>query len=676
VRGDALQVLVRCPEERFVLLDPPQVQVQVVLPGDRDPSVHLDRVTDHVHRVLGGRRLRGRGRNLRVPPTDRPGPEVGRGAGVLDRDEHVGEHVLHRLERADRRVELAADLRVLRAQLECARGGARGVGGEQHRGTVGRVDEDPSRGARRADGLEGCTLEHELGGSAGAVETRQVADLDSGLPAPDHREARAGRIDEGHERDVGLGRFGDERDPADEAVRSRDGRGSEPGEGSEGGEQSTVGEAGEELGALRGRRERIEDGGGQRGAPQERHRGEGTAELLGDDGLLEDPASASALGRIESEPEGPDLGEASPQRPIDCGATVVRGTRSGVVREHSAEGEAQLLLLGVEAVLHVVGLQTIRPGQSACESRRACAVVQSLRVGELRGGAATTSRAGRGGRPGPTRRYREVDGPVTEFDTLRVERDGAVTIVTIDRPERLNAINGAMMVELERFWDGFDADPDQRVAVVTGAGVRAFCVGADVKEIAELGELPERQRHPDVRIASRITPLQARVSKPAICAVNGICAGGGLHFVADCDVTIAAEEATFIDPHVSVGQVSALEPVVLARRMPLGALLRMVLVGSHETMTAERAYELGIVTEVVPRANLLDAALVLAQRIAANSPAAVAASRRAIWDSLELPLEGARQHGWDLLRRHWAHPDFEEGPRAFAERREPRWRPG
>ncbi len=262
---------------------------------------------------------------------------------------------------------------------------------------------------------------------------------------------------------------------------------------------------------------------------------------------------------------------------------------------------------------------------------------------------------------------------MTDYETLRVERDGGVTLVTIDRPERMNAINSVMMVELEEFWDWFDADPGQRVAVMTGAGDRAFCVGADVKEIAELGSLPERQRHPDVRKASRITPLQARVSKPSICAVNGVCAGGGLHFVADCDVTLAAEEATFVDPHVSVGQVSALEPVVLARRVPLGALLRMVLVGSHETLSAARAYEVGLVTEVVPRAALLDHALGLAQKIASNSPAAVAASRRAVWDSLEMSLEAARQHGWDLLMAHWGHPDFDEGPRAFAEKRPPEW---
>lgn len=262
---------------------------------------------------------------------------------------------------------------------------------------------------------------------------------------------------------------------------------------------------------------------------------------------------------------------------------------------------------------------------------------------------------------------------VPDWETFTEEREGAVTVVTINRPDRMNAINSRMMAEFEEFWPAFDADPAQRVAVVTATGDRAFCVGADVKALAEAGELGEAQRNPDVTVSNRLTPLQNRISKPTICAVNGVCAGGGLHFVVDCDVAIAAEEATFLDPHVNVGQVSALESVMLARRMPLGAVLRMVLAGRHERLDASRAYELGLVTEVVPRHRLREAALELAQKFATGSPAAVAASRKAVWDSYEYPLDEALQHGWDLLRAHWDHPDFQEGPRAFAEKREPEW---
>jgi E-phenylitaconyl-CoA hydratase len=262
-----------------------------------------------------------------------------------------------------------------------------------------------------------------------------------------------------------------------------------------------------------------------------------------------------------------------------------------------------------------------------------------------------------------------------EWETLRVESEGAITLLTLDRPDRLNAINGRMTEELQAFWAEFDADPAQSVAVVTGAGDRAFCVGADLQELAELGELPRALQDPDVHVANRYTPAQCEVGKPTICAVNGVCAGGGLHFVTDCDIAIAGDSATFLDPHVSVGQVSALEPVsLLARGVPIGAVLRMALAGRAERIDAQRAYELGMVTEVVPAGDLLDAATRLAGVIAANSPAAIRVSRQAIWGALERPLDYALQHGWDLLRAHWLHPDFEEGPRAFAEKRPPEWR--
>jgi len=260
------------------------------------------------------------------------------------------------------------------------------------------------------------------------------------------------------------------------------------------------------------------------------------------------------------------------------------------------------------------------------------------------------------------------------FETLDVRREGPVTLVTLDRPERLNAINARMMGELVQVWNDFDADPDQRVAVLTGAGSRAFCTGADVKELAEGGGLPKAQRDPDVTVANRFTPWQLGVRKPTICAVNGICAGGGLHFVTDCDIVFAAEAATFMDPHVSVGLVSALEPIgLVARGVPLGAILRLVLAGAHESMSAKRAWEIGMVAEVIPGDELLHAAMAFAAKVAANSPAAVAASRRAIREAVEGPLMAASQRGWELIQAHWDHPDFIEGMQAFAEKRLPRW---
>ena len=160
-----------------------------------------------------------------------------------------------------------------------------------------------------------------------------------------------------------------------------------------------------------------------------------------------------------------------------------------------------------------------------------------------------------------------------------------------------------------------------------------------------------------------------------IAAVNGVCAGGGLHFVADADIVLAAADASFTDPHVSVGQASTMETIALMRKMPAEAVLRMALTGRHERMSAARAYELGMVSEVVdPPERLLEAAQQLAEKIARNSPAALRATKRALWGALEQGLTDACRAGAAELTGLWGHPDQTEGPAAFAEKREPRWK--
>jgi enoyl-CoA hydratase/carnithine racemase len=260
-----------------------------------------------------------------------------------------------------------------------------------------------------------------------------------------------------------------------------------------------------------------------------------------------------------------------------------------------------------------------------------------------------------------------ITGP---WETLVVEVEGPVAIVNINRPDRLNALSPRMQIELRAVWEALDADPSLRVGVITGAGDRAFCSGADVETVADVS----RNRTSDYDRESRFTPQQVHTRKPTICAVNGVCAGAGLHFVTDCDFAIAADTATFVDPHVNVGQVSALEPISMSRRMPLGAVLRMVLLGRGERIDAQRAYELGLVTEVVPAAELRAHAIKLAGLVAEGSPAAVAVSREAIYESLELPLHEALRRGFVLLRSHADHhPDAQEGPKAFFEKRQPEW---
>ncbi|MET0147899.1 MAG: enoyl-CoA hydratase/isomerase family protein [Acidimicrobiales bacterium] len=256
-----------------------------------------------------------------------------------------------------------------------------------------------------------------------------------------------------------------------------------------------------------------------------------------------------------------------------------------------------------------------------------------------------------------------------------IEKHGSVGWLINDRPDQLNAMNSAMRDEFADAWLELDRDPDVRVIVHTGNG-RAFQTGVDVSEIAGDGVGFERYRESVENWDLHFTAWQQGVRKPVITAVNGICAGGGFHWVAEADIVIAASDAQFFDPHVSIGQVVAIEAIGLMRKMPAEAVMRMALVGRHERMSAQRAYELGMISEVVdPPERLREAAQELAEKIAQNSPAAMAATKRALWGSLELGLTDACRAGAQDLVSMWGHPDQTEGPAAFAERREPEWQP-
>lgn len=262
-----------------------------------------------------------------------------------------------------------------------------------------------------------------------------------------------------------------------------------------------------------------------------------------------------------------------------------------------------------------------------------------------------------------------TDGmPALEAVTLRHE-DG-IAVLTLNRPDRLNAIDPTMGRDLVTAWGAVDSDDEVRVVIITGAG-RGFCTGLDVTSRATDGVPEER----DYASSVRLTAIHNGVWKPVITAVNGVCAGGGLHFVADSDITICSDTATFLDPHVTVGQVSALEPIGLLRRVPFELVMRMALVGRHERVSATDALRWGLVSEVTEPAELMARAREIAGMVARNSPAAVMATKRAIWESLDHGLGAGLQNGWNILQSHYAHPDVEEGPRAFAERREPRWAP-
>ena len=264
---------------------------------------------------------------------------------------------------------------------------------------------------------------------------------------------------------------------------------------------------------------------------------------------------------------------------------------------------------------------------------------------------------------------------MSTYEHLIVERHGPVGWLINNRPDQLNAMNAKMRDEFADAWTELDRDPEVRVIVHTGNG-RAFQTGADVSELAGDGVGMERYRESLENFDLHFTSWQQEVWKPVITAVNGICAGGGFHWVADADIVIAASDAQFFDPHVSVGQVVALEAIALIRKMPAEAVMRMAFVGKYERMPAERALQLGMISEIVdPHDRLRERAQEIGEMIAKNSPAAMAATKTALWAAMEHGLTDACKVGAGHLVGMWGHPDQDEGPRAFAEKRDPVWLP-
>jgi enoyl-CoA hydratase len=222
-----------------------------------------------------------------------------------------------------------------------------------------------------------------------------------------------------------------------------------------------------------------------------------------------------------------------------------------------------------------------------------------------------------------------------DYETLLVEREGPVGWLIFNRPAAANAMDARMMQELEDAWLELDRDAEVRVIVNTGAG-NAFQTGLDVAQLSRDPDALREQSRRTKRFELRLTAWHNDVSKPVIAAVNGVCAGGGLHFVADADIVIASIGATFLDPHVSVGQASVYETIALAKKSSMESMLRMAFTGRHERISAARAYELGIVSQVVdPRERLRAEAQALGEKIARTDPDALATIKRALWNALE-----------------------------------------
>jgi E-phenylitaconyl-CoA hydratase len=261
------------------------------------------------------------------------------------------------------------------------------------------------------------------------------------------------------------------------------------------------------------------------------------------------------------------------------------------------------------------------------------------------------------------------------LEGVRYDKRAGVARITIDRPDRGNSLTPRMHGIFRAIWQDVRDDPSVRVALIGAVGERHFSTGFDVSE-AESDDSEAVFSDRPLAEAVYWSPYQNRVWKPVICVVNGLCVGGGLHFVVDSDIVIASRNAAFMDTHVNVGMVGAVENVGLARRLPLGSALRMTLLGRHYRMPAERAHQLGLVDEIADDpASAWALAEQMAEQLLGNSPQAMARSKQAVWGALEHGYAEALERGWALLRAHWLHPDFTEGPRAFGEKRAPVWNP-
>ncbi len=259
---------------------------------------------------------------------------------------------------------------------------------------------------------------------------------------------------------------------------------------------------------------------------------------------------------------------------------------------------------------------------------------------------------------------------------VRVEEHGQVWVIVIDRPEAHNAIDRDTDQALVAAWERFRDTEQCRVAVLTGAGDRAFCAGADLRGVGEFYRaLTSAQR---LALAESRPGLggitrNLQIWKPIIAAIHGYCLGGGFELALACDLRIASVQASFGLPEVTWGILPGAGGTQrLVRIAPLGAALELILTG--DTITAADAYRLGVVNRVVPPAELLPTALALADRIARNGPLAVRAAKEAVYRGLHLPLNEAL-----LLEQLLAEPvrqsdDAQEGPRAFAEKRQPIFR--
>lgn len=230
---------------------------------------------------------------------------------------------------------------------------------------------------------------------------------------------------------------------------------------------------------------------------------------------------------------------------------------------------------------------------------------------------------------------------------LRVttDKDTGVAVLTLDRPEKLNAIDIELASELASAWREFRYDDSVRALVVTGAGERAFCTGIDRGVDVPQPNSPYMVDDPLLSIGPKANDLW----KPVIAAVNGMACGGAFYLLGESEFVVADEAATFFDPHTTYGMVSAYESIYMAQRMPFGEVARMALMGTAERISARRAYEVGLVSELASPGGALAAAVSCATVIASYPAEAVQGTVRALWSATEASRTQALAHAPHLI---------------------------
>jgi enoyl-CoA hydratase/carnithine racemase len=268
------------------------------------------------------------------------------------------------------------------------------------------------------------------------------------------------------------------------------------------------------------------------------------------------------------------------------------------------------------------------------------------------------------------------------YETITYEEQGRVAWMTLNRPEVHNAFNQTMLDEVHDVWRRCRENEGVRAVVVTGAGDKAFCTGVDrmatqpgesghgSMNIGSVGDTPLHFNDP----GDWLSPRAADMWKPVIAAVNGMACGGAFYMLGDVDIIVAADTATFFDPHTTFGMAAVFEPMHMLQRMPLGEIMRVSLLGSYERMSAQRAFDIGLVQEVVPLAQLRETAGWVAERIASQPATAVQTTVRAIWYAQHMGSRHALQVARTLINVGSRQEDLAEGQRAFASGQRVEWR--